>query len=261
MGETIRTIVLDANVLVAAAVAIAAGFVSFASPCVLPLVPGYLSFVTGLTGEAIAGGGAVPGSATTVTRLRTRGRLLAASSLFVLGFAIPFAFLGWAAGWLNVLERSPLAQAVMGSIVIVMGVLLARGRLMRDVRYHGRVPTGTLAGAPVLGFVFGVGWTPCLGPTAGAILTLSASVTGGVNARGAFLGLMYALGLGLPFIALALGFGRLSGAMEVLKRNGRRLQLVGGGLLVVVGLAIATGLWSRWMVALRPLIQGTELIL
>jgi cytochrome c-type biogenesis protein len=268
MGETIRTIVLDANVLVAAAIALAAGFVSFASPCVLPLVPGYLSFVTGLTGEAIAGGvntgtgnGHAGSSASVSTRLRTRGRLLAGSSLFVLGFAIPFTFLGWAAGLLNELERSPLAQAVMGTIVVVMGALLARGRLVREVRYVGRRPTGSLAGAPLLGFVFGVGWTPCLGPTAGAILTLSASVTGGVNARGAFLGLVYALGLGLPFIALAAGFGRLSGALEVLKRNGRRLQLVGGGLLMVVGLAIATGLWSRWMIALRPLIQGTELIL
>jgi len=253
MAETIRTIVLDANVLVAATIALVAGFVSFASPCVLPLVPGYLSFVTGLTGETLDAGG-----------LRTRARLLVGSSLFVAGFAVPFAFLGYAAGLLNVLERSTLAQAVMGSIVIVLGVLLARGRLVREVRLTGRVGrltggSGSLAGAPLLGFVFGVGWTPCLGPTAGAILTLSASVTGGVSGRGAFLGLVYALGLGLPFIALAVGFGRLSGALEVLRRNGRRLQLAGGGLLVLVGLAIATGLWQRWMIALRPLILGVEL--
>jgi cytochrome c-type biogenesis protein len=254
MAETIRTIVLDANVLVAAAVALAAGFVSFASPCVLPLVPGYLSFMTGLTGEAIEGSG---GGVT----VRTRARLLAGSSLFVAGFAVPFALLGWAAGLLNVLERSPLAQAVMGSIVVVLGVLLARGRLVREVRFHGRLPTGTLAGAPLLGFVFGVGWTPCLGPTAGAILTLSASVTGGVSGRGAFLGLVYALGLGLPFIALAVGFGRLSGALDVLRRYGLWLQRAGGGLLVVVGLAVATGLWQRWMVVLRPIIQGVELVL
>jgi len=267
VAETIRTLVLDANVLVAAAIALAAGFVSFASPCVLPLVPGYLSFVTGLTGESLAdatggagSGGAVAGAgAGTATRLRTRGRLLLGSSLFVAGFAVPFALLGWAAGLLNVLERSPIAQAVMGGIVVVLGVLLARGRLVREVRFHGRLPNGTLAGAPALGFVFGIGWTPCLGPTAGAILTLSASVTGGVSGRGAFLGLMYALGLGLPFIALAVGFGRMSGALALLRRNGRRLQLAGGGLLVVVGLAIATGLWSRWMIALRPLIQGVEL--
>ncbi len=270
MAETIRLIVLDANVLVAAAVALAAGLVSFASPCVLPLVPGYLSFVTGLAGETIgaAGGatGASAGSAdaegrsgSTKVALRTRGRLLAGSSLFVLGFAVPFALLGWAAGMLNILERSALAQAVMGGIVVVLGVLLMRGRLVREVRFPGRLPNGTLAGAPLLGFVFGVGWTPCLGPTAGAILTLSASVTGGVNARGAFLGLVYALGLGLPFILLAVGVGRLSRVLGVLRRHGHRLQVIGGGLLVVVGLAIATGVWQRWMIALRPLIQGVEL--
>jgi len=268
MAETIRLIVLDANVLVAAAVALAAGLVSFASPCVLPLVPGYLSFVTGLTGETLTPAGTAgtggtgrtggPGGSTQVA-LRTRGRLLAGSTLFVLGFAVPFALLGWAAGMLNILERSALAQVVMGGVVVVLGVLLARGRLVREVRLHRRLPTGTLAGAPMLGFIFGVGWTPCLGPTAGAILTLSASVTGGVNARGAFLGLVYALGLGLPFIALAVGVGRMSRTLEVLRRHGHRLQVIGGGLLVVVGLAIATGLWQRWMIALRPLIQGVEL--
>lgn len=283
MTDAIRLIVLDANVLVAAAVALAAGLVSFASPCVLPLVPGYLSFVTGLAGETLTGsaaggvapGGAAPsgvapggvapggvggpGGAVTRVALRTRGRLLAGSTLFVLGFAVPFALLGWAAGMLNLLERSPLAQGVMGGLVMVLGVLLASGRLVREVRFTGRLPTGTLAGAPMLGFVFGVGWTPCLGPTAGAILTLSASVTGGVNARGAFLGFVYALGLGLPFIALAVGIGRLGRAMALLRRYGHRLQLIGGGMLVLVGLSIATGLWSRWMIALRPLIQGFEL--
>ena len=258
MAETIRLIVLDANVLVAAGVALVAGFVSFASPCVLPLVPGYLSFVTGLTGETIGGGGAAGGPQ---VALRTRGRLLAGSALFVLGFAIPFALLGWAAGMLNVLERSTVAQVVMGGVVVVLGVLMLRGRLVREVRFHGRLPTGTLAGAPLLGFVFGVGWTPCLGPTAGAILTLSASVAGGVSGRGAFLGLVYALGLGLPFIFLAVGVGRLSRTLDVLRRHGARLQTIGGGLLVFVGLAIATGLWQRWMVALRPLIQGVELLI
>jgi cytochrome c-type biogenesis protein len=255
VAETIRLIVLDANVLVAAAVALVAGLVSFASPCVLPLVPGYLSYVTGLTGETLRPAGA----GGTGVALRTRGRLLAGSTLFVLGFAVPFALLGWAAGMLNMLERSALAQAVMGGIVVVLGVMLLRGRLVREVRIQGRMPTGSLAGAPLLGFVFGVGWTPCLGPTAGAILTLSASVTGGVNARGAFLGLVYALGLGLPFILLAVGVGRLSRTLDVLRRHGHRLQVIGGGLLIVVGLAIATGLWQRWMIALRPLIQGVEL--
>ena len=253
MAEIIRTIVLDANVLAAAAVALAAGLVSFASPCVLPLVPGYLSYVTGLTGQVLAGGeeGRVA--------VRVRARLLAGSVLFVLGFAVPFALLGWAAGLLNLLERSAAAQAVMGVVVAGLGVLLARGRLVREVRLAGRAPRGGLLGAPVLGFVFGVGWTPCLGPTAGAILTLSAGVGGGVSGRGAFLGLVYALGLGLPFIGLAVGVGRAQRVLGLLRRHARRLQVGGGALLVLVGLAIATGLWARWMVALRPLISGVEL--
>ena len=253
MAEAIRTIVLDANVLVAAAVAVAAGLVSFASPCVLPLVPGYLSYVTGLTGQVLGtdDAGAVA--------VRVRVRLLLGSVLFVLGFAVPFALLGWAAGLLNLLERSAAAQAVMGLVVVALGVLLARGRLVREVRFADRAPRGGLLGAPVLGFVFGVGWTPCLGPTAGAILTLSAGVSGGVSARGAFLGLAYALGLGLPFVGLAVGVGRAQRVLAVLRRRARRLQVAGGGLLVLVGLAIATGLWARWMVALRPVISGVEL--
>lgn len=250
MAETIRTIVLDANVLLAATIALAAGLVSFASPCVLPLVPGYLSFMTGLSGQDLVSGD-----------VRARGRVLLGSTLFVLGFAVPFTMLGFAVGTLNVLDRSPVARVVMGGVVAVLGLLMARGTLVREVRVSDRAPNAGLAGAPVLGFVFGVGWTPCLGPAAGAILTLSATVSasGGVSGRGAFLGFVYALGLGLPFIVLGLLFRRMSGVLGVLRRNARRLQIGGGGLLVAVGLAIATGLWDQLMYALRPLIDGVYL--
>lgn len=245
MGETIRTIILDANVLVAAGIAFVAGLVGFASPCVLPLVPGYLSFMTGLSGQDLSQQDA-----------RARGRVVLGSLLFVIGFAIPFVLLGFAAGLVNFLFQSTGARVVMGSVVALLGGLMAFGRLTRELRVTDHTPTGTLSGAPVLGFVFGVGWTPCLGPAAGAILTMSVGVTSGVSVRGAFLGFVYALGLGLPFILFGLLFRQLSGALSVLRRNARTLQAVGGGMLMLVGVALATGLWDRFIFLLRPMIDG-----
>ena len=247
MAETIQHLIFDANVLVAAAIALAAGLVSFASPCVLPLVPGYLSYMTGLSGQDLA-----------TSSIRARGRVLAGSLLFVVGFAIPFTMLGFAVGALNFLDRSLGARIAMGALVAGLGVLMASGRLMREVRVSGVAPSGGIASAPALGFVFGVGWTPCLGPAAGAILTLSAGVTGGVSGRGAFLGFVYALGLGLPFVLFGLLFRYLSGTLDLLRRNARGLQVAGGVLLAAVGVAIATGLWDRMIFLLRPLILGFE---
>lgn len=247
MAETVQSLIFDANVLIAAFVAVAAGLVSFASPCVVPLVPGYLSFMTGLSGQDLA-----------EADVRVRGRVLVGSLLFVAGFAIPFTMLGFAMGTLDVLSRSPVARVGMGALVAVLGLLMAGGRLSRELRVLDTAPSGGLASAPLLGFVFGVGWTPCLGPAAGAILTLSAGVTDGVSARGAFLGFAYAFGLGIPFVLFGLLFRRLSGTLDVLKRNARTLQIIGGGFLVAVGLAIATGLWDRFIFLLRPMIQGFE---
>lgn len=244
----VAEVIFDANLLVAAAVAFAAGVVSFASPCVIPLVPGYLSFMTGLSGDELAD----------VRGLRQRGRVLFGSILFVVGFAIPFVMIGAATSVLGFLEGSTLARVVMGSVVIALGLLMAGGRLMREFRVADRAPDSGLAGAPLLGFVFGVGWTPCLGPTAGAILTLSINTTGGVSWRGAALGFVYALGLGLPFVLFGLLFRRLAGTLDVLRRNARTLQVVGGSLLVVVGLAVATGVWDQVIIWLRPMIQGFE---
>jgi cytochrome c-type biogenesis protein len=247
VAETIQSIVTDANLLVASGLAFLAGLVSFASPCVVPLVPGYLSYMTGMSGEELdAAGGA------------RHGRVLVGSLLFVLGFAVPFTMLGVAFGALSFLQTSRIAQVVMGLIVAALGLLMARGTLMREFRVTSRAPAGGVASAPLLGFVFGIGWTPCLGPTAGAILTLATSVSAGASWRGGILGFVYAVGLGVPFIVFGLLFKRMARALEFLKRNARSLQVVGGSVLMLVGVAIATGLWNRFIVLLRPMITGFE---
>lgn len=245
--DRVQSIIFDANLLVAAGLAFVAGLISFASPCVVPLVPGYLSYMTGLSGEEIAEAGA-----------GRKGRVLVGSILFVLGFAIPFVLLGVAVGAVNFLVTNVAARIAMGVLVAVLGLVMASGRLMREYRLADRAPDNGLAGAPVLGFVFGLSWTPCLGPTAGAIFTLAAVSSSGAAWRGGVLAFIYALGLGVPFIVFGVLFKRLTGALAFLRRNARRLQVAGGLLLVVVGIAIATGWWNDFITALRPTIGGFE---
>lgn len=248
----VDALITDAHVLVAAAVAFAAGVVSFASPCVVPLVPGYLSYMTGLSGAELAG--ATP----------RRLRVLGGGVLFTLGFAVPFTLLGLIGGALAFALQARPWQIVMGVMVAVLGLaftgLLPFDLLGRERRIRNKAVDRGVLGAMPLGFVFGVGWVPCIGPALGAIFTLGAatSAAGGTPLRGGALAFMYALGLGLPFVVVGLAFHKASGMLGFLQRHGRALQIGGGLMLTAVGVAIATGLWAEFITQLRPLIQGFE---
>lgn len=239
-------VIANANVLLAALVAFVAGLVSFASPCVVPLVPGYLSYMTGLSGAEIRAGRG------------SRVRVTVGGLLFTLGFAVPFTLLGLTAGALSLALQSRTAQIVMGVIVFLLGLaltgLLPFDLLNRERRMTTRAVDRGLAGALPLGFIFGVGWTPCIGPALTGILGLATATSGGSAARGAFLAFVYALGLGMPFVLLGVGFHSAGRALEFLKRHARAFQVAGGIMLAAVGVALATGLWNHLIFALRPLI-------
>jgi cytochrome c-type biogenesis protein len=262
VGSTFSDLVTDGPLLVAAAVAALVGLVSFASPCVLPLVPGYLSYVTGLVGSGARDRAAAPaGSGGTATAVRTetktderspRGRMVLGALLFVLGFTLVFVAFGAAFGGLGrlLLEYSDVLNRVFGVVTIVMGLAFLGWLpfLQRTARLSAR-PVAGLAGAPLLGIVFGLGWTPCLGPTLAAVNSLAyAEATAG---RGAVLGVAYCLGLGIPFVLVALGARWALGATSFLRRRARTVTRVGGVVLVVVGVLLLTGAWTELMGWLR----------
>ena len=256
VGDSFAHAVTDGPLLLALPVAAAAGLVSFLSPCCLPLMPGYLSYVTGLAGEDLQdrSGGDVLVAAP--PRLR-RARVLVGSTLFVLGFSAVFVSEGLLFGGLGGLlsDHRLVIERVLGVVTIVMGLAflgLVPG-LDRDVRVH-RLPATGLAGAPLLGIVFGLGWTPCLGPTLAAVQGLA--FTQSSAGRGAILTAAYCLGLGIPFILTGLAMTRALRAFAVVKAHYGVVKGIGGGLLVLVGVLLVTGLWDQFTIHLRVLIGG-----
>ncbi|GAA3703203.1 cytochrome c biogenesis protein CcdA [Zhihengliuella alba] len=232
-------IVQDGSLLLAVPVAVLAGLVSFLSPCVLPLVPGYLGYVTGLTGADLAE--------------QRRGRVVTGIALFVLGFTAVFMLAGVLFAQISIWLRFQGAWVtqLLGVVVIVMGVVFMGGLgwFQRERKVHYRPPAG-LWGAPVLGFVFGLGWAPCIGPTLAAVLAMSSGPDPDV-AKGALLTFAYCVGLGLPFLLIALGLRRGMGALAFFRRRQRAIMFVGGGLLVLLGLLMASGVWGLWVAELQ----------
>jgi cytochrome c-type biogenesis protein len=272
-------LVTSGPLILALPVAAAAGAVTFLSPCCLPLVPGYLSFVTGMVGASQppaaaayavpsapgADGGGSEGSAVAVAAPplapaapaiaaqppAPRARVVAGTALFVLGFSLVFVAYGAALGGLGHLltGHARLLTRILGGLTILLGLLFAG--VFDRFSFAGRIvrpsarPKAGLAGAPLLGVMFGLGWTPCIGPTLTAVLALSAS--SGTAARGALLAFVYALGLGVPFLLVSFGFQRAMRAFAFARRRARLITVIGGTMLVCVGLLEVTGAWFTFM--------------
>ena len=236
MGEWFQSQAGGGSLALAVPVALVAGLVSFFSPCVIPLLPGYLSYATGLSGADLASGESA----------HHRGRMLLGSVLFVLGFTVVFVILGattggvasWLFTWQDEITR------VMGALLILLGLVFAGfvPLLQREWRIH-RLPAVGLGAAPLIGAIFALGWTPCIGPTYGVIVTLT--INDGTAARGALLSVCYALGLGIPFVVAALAYRRTLGALAWVRRHQAAVMRTGGLMLVAVGLLLVTGLWDE----------------
>lgn len=245
---------VDGALWVAVPIAVLAGLASFVSPCVLPLVPGYLGYLGGTTT------GSLSTNADGKTLSAERTRLLLGVSLFIAGFTVVFVsvtILGGTFGFL-LLQYANLLTRVFGVVVIVLGFVFIGmfGIAQRTLRPRTRGRAG-LIGAPLLGFALGVGWTPCIGPTLAAIISMSWNL--GDPARAGLLGLAYSLGLGIPFLILAAGWGWASRSVSFLRRHVRALNIIGGSMLILLGLLMVSGWWTVLMSALQQVVINVPL--
>lgn len=265
IGDAFADAASQGPILLALLAAAAAGLVSFASPCVIPLVPGYVSYLTGISGAAGEAGATSPsgapsgapsrddgprGATAVANQKKVRARVGLAALLFVAGFTVIFV-LGSASvfGLVSTLRVEARTLTVVGGVVTIIMGLVFMGMvpaLQRDTRMAPKRWT-TWLGAPMLGAVFALGWTPCLGPTLTAIISVSAGTEGLTAARGVALIVAYCMGLGLPFILVALGSARAMKGVDWLRRNSRTIQMAGGAMLVLVGIALVTGLWDMFV--------------
>jgi len=236
MNEFFVNNLFDGFILLALPLAIVAGLLSFISPCILPLVPGYLSYAAGFS--------------------QSKGRVLLGSSLFVAGFSLLFISYGALFGGFGarIAVHEEIITRILGIFTIGLGLIFAGAFPMMPTLRPRISTTGGLIGAPILGFLFGVGWTPCIGPALATVQTLAFSESSAF--RGAILSLGYCLGLGLPFIATGLFFDRSARLRHFLTRNGRKISLIGGAFLILIGILQVSGAWNYLMNDLRSVISN-----
>ncbi len=249
IGSWFADTALDGPMLLAIPVALIAGLVSFFSPCVLPLLPGYLSYVTGLSAADIVANGS--------TGLRSR--MVTGTLLFILGFSFVFVAVGGAFGQIGywLIDHQATLMQVLGVLTIGLGLVFAGvvPWFQRDVRIHA-VPAVGLGAAPLLGVLFGLGWTPCIGPTLAAVLSLSG--LGGSPTRGAFLAFVYCLGLGIPFLVAAVSYRKMMVTVGWVRRHQIAVMRFGGAMLVVVGMLLVTGVWNSVIIDIKTWVGGFE---
>ena len=239
-------IVVNGGLWLALPIALAAGLLSFLSPCILPLVPGYLGYVSGVTAGAP----------------RSRGRMVAGASLFVAGFSTVFLAVFLLAGSVGLffLQYRDVLLRVGGVVIILLGlVFIGQVTFLQRTIKPGWQPRAGLVGAPILGIIFAVGWTPCIGPTLTAVGFLAGY--GGDPGRALLIGIAYCLGLGLPFLLVALGFGWVGSSMAWFRKHVRALNITGGVLLIVIGLLMVTGAWGMLMTSVGAVIGSVRTVL